>query len=163
MVYHCSYNAACIKHYFPTPQTDWCTFSPPLLLPSLLPSPLIPAAMSSGSALSHLINRNLCYNDLSMSLWLYAYAMRAGDPVALVADFEAFLHIALRCLWVQHPTKRREAGTLLAGHTHRPNISQAPAFLLCAVFPPPLIICSLYCQHDFSRLLILMQVIYLIK
>lgn len=36
--------------------------------PSLLPSPLIPAAMSSGSALSHLINRNLCYNDLSMSL-----------------------------------------------------------------------------------------------
>lgn len=87
--------------------------------------------MSSGSALSHLINRNLCYNDLSMSLWLHAYSMRAGDPVALVADFEAFFThtVALCCLWVQHPTGGREAGTCLAGHTqakHQLSTSISP-------------------------------------
>lgn len=146
------------------PPKQTCTFSPPLWVPSLLPSHLIPAAMSSGSALSHLINRNLCYNDLSMSLWLYAYSMRAGNPVALVADSEAFFThtVAPRCLWARRPTGWREAGTFLED-TYGPNISRAPALLLCAVFPSPLIICSLHYPHDFSGLLILMPVIYLIK
>lgn len=140
------------------------SFSPPLLVPSLLPSPLIPAAMSSGSALSHLINRNLCYNDLSMRLWLYAYAMRARDPVALVADFKMFiahsttLPLSAASYWTAQ--SRDPPGRT---HTHWPNITQEAAFLLCAVFPSPLIICCLFCQDDFSRLLILMQAIYLIK
>lgn len=129
---------------------------------SSLPSPLIPAAMSSGSALSHLINRNLCYNDLSMSLWLDAYAMSAGDSVALVAlILRHSSHIAGCCLRVQHPIGQPKAGTLLAGHAGQTSV-EAPA-LLCAVFPFPLIICCLFCQDDLSELLILMQVIYVIK
>lgn len=38
-------------------------------------------------------------------------------------------HIALRCLWLQHPTGRCEAGTLLAGHTqakHQSSTSISP-------------------------------------
>lgn len=102
------------KNTPPPQKTDCCTFSPPLLVPALLPSRLIPAAMSSGSALSHLINRNLCYNDLSMSLWLYAYAMRAGNPVALVADFEAFFTHSSTLPIAAASAGQCKAGTLLA-------------------------------------------------
>lgn len=63
--------------------------------------------------------------------------MRAGNPVALVADFEAFsAHTgAPRFLRQQHPTGWREAAGPPGG-TRRPNISQAPAFLLCAACSP---------------------------
>ena len=98
--------------------------------------------MSSGSALSHLINRNLCYNDLSMSLWLYAYAMRSLKSSCLGCWCWGNLHTHSSSLFVSE-----WSGILLDDvkpgpswqdtHTLRPNISRTPAFLLCGAFPPP--------------------------
>lgn len=51
---------------------------------SLVPSPLYPAALSSGSVLSHLINRNLCYNDLWREPLTRCICNEAGDPVAFL-------------------------------------------------------------------------------
>lgn len=102
-------------------------------LPSSLSSPLVPAAMSSGSALSHLINRNLCYNDLSMSLWLYAYAMSAGDPVALIADFRGILHTPLcDACECSIPPDSGKAGTLLAERAHARIHAHTPSCAQCS-------------------------------
>lgn len=93
------------KFIFPPFQKRSGAFS--LLLFSFPPlSPLVSsaAAMSSGSPLSHLINRNLCYNDVSMSLWLHAYAIRAGNPFPCLLILHTLLSAPSYCCSIPDST-----------------------------------------------------------
>lgn len=107
---------------------------------ALLAAHLIPAAISSGSALSHLINRNLCYNDLSMSL--SACICNEGWKSSCLGSWlwDIFAHFFV-CLWLQHPSGQCKARTLLLGHAHKPDICQA--YPQCDV-PTTLISCCFF-------------------
>lgn len=127
--------------------------------PSLLPSRFIAAAMSSASALSHLINRNLCYNDLSTSPLTPCIFNEGWRSSCLPRPFlsSLFFNSTSEPLYVHVRARRPGASRRKAQAKHQSSAAVRP------LLPLPLIICSLHQQHDFSRLLIPMQVIYLIK